>query len=130
MICKIVICKRVICKRTLANALSEKEEAALKAVQTVYFYAKTVVANNTYQEISEWLEFMIVAELANLDSGKNCTFTTHLITENFQNSIAERTNKRLQESPFITVLVDENTDITVMKKLCFYIGIINTDTMW
>lgn len=68
MICKIVICKRVICKRTLASALSEKGEAALKAVQTVYFYAKTVVANNTYQEISEWLEFMIVAELANLDS--------------------------------------------------------------
>jgi hypothetical protein len=75
-------------QRTLASALSKKEEAVLKAMQTVYFQAKTDVANNKYQDTLEWLEFMSVAELANLASGKNCTYTSHHIMEDFQDSIA------------------------------------------
>ena len=120
-------------KSTLESVSSKKEAAVLKALQTVYFLVKSDISNNKYQEILEWLEFMGVAELANLSGGSNATYTSHHILEDFQDSIAqvitESINLKIANSPFITVLVDESTDITVLKKLCIYFQIMNTTTM-
>lgn len=120
-------------KKTLTAAQSSKEQSVIKALQTVYYMAKTDIANNKYQETLEWLAFMGVEDLAHIGSGKNATYTSHHILEDMQKSITsvitEGINEKIQESPFITFLVDESTDIAVLKKLCIYIRILNINTM-
>jgi len=119
--------------KTIATALSQKEQSVIKALQTVYYMAKTDVANHKYQETLEWLEYMGIAELSHISSGKNATYTSHHIMEEMQDAIAKVITKQIDEritnSPFVTILVDESTDITINKKLCVYARLLNTSTM-
>lgn len=117
-------------EKTIAAALSQKEQAVVKAMQTVYFMAKTDTANNKYQETLEWLEHMGIAELSHISSGK-IYIASHNggLPDAIANVITGSIDKRIKDNPFITILVDESTDIAVHKKLCIYARLLNKTTM-
>ena len=81
--------------KSIATALSQKEQLVIKALQTVYYMAKTDVANHKYHETLEWLEYMGIAELSHISSGKNATNMSHHIMEEMQDAIAKVITKKV-----------------------------------
>ena len=103
------------------KAFNEEEESILAALKTTYFMAKENIAINKYTSFLNFLQFLDHGPAKRLSGS---TYHSRQITREMQDAIAsvitDELRSDMQKSQFITVMCDESTDATVLKKLCIY----------
>ena len=88
-------------------------------------------ASSSYGNFVDFMGYMNCPDIDQLNCGDNATYTSVDIAYEFQDSIAavihSSIEKTLLNSPCISLLADESTDISVTKKLVIYARAVNTD---
>ena len=104
--------------------LSAEDVAIIHALRTVYFLAKQDIASHKYPDFIDFLILQGCEGLRPLTKSGNATYKSHGIVSDMQDSITsviwKQIEKKLSDSDFISLMIDESCDITVMKKLCIY----------
>ncbi|XP_077863345.1 zinc finger protein 862-like [Saccoglossus kowalevskii] len=95
------------------------------AMKCIYWLAKNEVAHTTkYVSLLDFVKSMGCTYLEHLDQGGNANYTSERIVQEFLLSISGViTNKiysDIQKSPVFGTLMDETTDIAIMKQLITY----------
>ena len=118
-------------KKSIEKQLSDKEQAIISAMKCVYFMIKQGYASSGYGDFVDFMGYMNCPDIDQLNCGDNATYTSVDIAYEFQDSIAavihSSIEKTLLNSPCISPLADESTDISVTKKLVIYARAVNTD---
>ena len=106
----------------MEKAFNEEEESILTAMKTTYFMAKEDIAIHKYPSFLNFLQFLGNEPAKHFEGS---TYHSRQISGEMQDAIAkvitEKLGCDLQNSQFITVMCDESTDTTVLKKLCIYL---------
>ena len=116
-------------KKTVEIAISKKEGAVISAIETVYWLSKVNIATLKYPSLLEFLEKQGCSVVKDLNSGKNATYKSRQIAEEMQQAIADTLQndiiEDLKKAPFISIMTDESTDISVTGKLIFYVRFVD-----
>lgn len=106
------------------KALNEKEEAVLVGLKAVYWAAKEQLPMHKYESRMSLLAQLQCLHVAQLAHGKNASYTSDVTANDMLDSIATviRTeiDNKLIKSPFVSLFIDESTDIAVHTKLAIY----------
>ncbi|XP_077988181.1 zinc finger protein 862-like [Glandiceps talaboti] len=109
---------------TVSRALSDADKAIISAMQSVYWLAKEDIATLKYESLLKFLKFQGVDTLDTLKISQNATYTSRETADGMQDAIGSIIKKQivsqLRQSEFISVLSDESTDVSVVKKLVMY----------
>ena len=107
--------------RAVAAALTGKERAVHAAMKAVYWLCKEGIATQKYSSLLSLLELLNTPYVQELRCSENATYTSGIITNEMQDAIAEvikeDITKEIQESPSISILAGESTDISVIIML-------------
>ena len=106
------------------KAIAKKTEAAVSAMRCVYWLAKEGLPISKYESLVKFCKLQGCTALNDLDSGKNATYLSWQTAEEILEAIVEvivgDIDEQLKACKFMSVMIDESTDITVTKKLVIY----------
>ena len=118
-------------KRAMARVLTHQEEAITTAQKTAYWLVKENVATGKFGSLMKLLHQAGCLYIDKLDCGENAKYMSNKAAEEFQNActvvIAKEIERQIQQSRFVSVLVDESADISVTQKLVVYIRFMTED---
>ncbi len=119
--------------KAVRKAFSQSDEAVKVAMKTVYWATKEHLALNKYPSLMGFLASLKCPYIEHLDAGKNATYTSVHSAEDFLDSICSvlsaNITKKIERSPFVSLLGDETTDIAIDKKLNICVRLVDPDTM-
>lgn len=114
------------------RAVNDQEHAVIVAMKVVYWLAKESLPIHKYGSLLNLLKDLKVPFLEHL-SARNATYSSDKaagdMLESISSVIRKNTENQLQRSPFITILCDETTDVSVQKKLIMYTTSVDPDTL-
>ncbi|KAL5022803.1 hypothetical protein ScPMuIL_001958 [Solemya velum] len=115
-----------------ANAFSEEEEAILKAIKTVFWMASENLPLSKYEGLMGLMKDLEVPKLECLKVSERIDYTSYYtaneILAAISDQIEEEVDQKIRDSPFITLLSDESTDITNTKRMTINARIVNPKT--
>ena len=115
-------------QKSRVKVTSEQDKAALVLMKATHWMAQEGVPLSKFESLSSFLTEVCVPDLIPLQQ-KNITYSSrHTATEmltSLAQSVDAALKQKAQASPFVTVLVDESTDITNHKRLVLYIQILD-----
>lgn len=119
-------------QRAVRKALNEKEEAVLVGLKAVYWAAKEQLPMHKYESLMSLLAQLQCPHVAQLAHGKNATYTSDVTANDMLDSIAtvirNEIDNKLLKSPFVSLFIDESTEIAVHKKLAIYGRVLDPET--
>ena len=107
--------------------------AALKtAMQCLYWLVQNEIPHTmNYASLLEPVKFMECTDLKHLHCGENAKYTSRRITQEFIQVMGTTIEKSqlndLLSAPFCSLLIDETTDIAVLKEMVIYARFISSD---
>ena len=109
----------------IRGVVSAERMTVIAAMKCLYWLAKNEVPHTTkYQPLLQLLESMNCPYVESLKQGRNATYTSEMIIQDFLSTMAsqveEETLRHLMDSPYIGLMCDESTDISVLKQLVLY----------
>ena len=108
--------------RAVAAAPTVKERAVDAAMKAVYWLCMEGIATQKYSSLLSLLELLNTPYVQELRCSENATYTSGIITNEMQDATAEvikgDITKEIQESPSISILADESTDIMCNNNAC------------
>ena len=115
----------------MARVLTYQEEAITTAQKTAYWLVKENVATGKFGSLMKLLHQAGCLYIDKLDCGENAKYMSNKAAEEFQDAcavvIAKEIKRQIQQSRFVSVPVDESTDISVTQKLVVYIRFMTED---
>ncbi|KAK3107310.1 hypothetical protein FSP39_011602 [Pinctada imbricata] len=119
--------------RAVQNADSKEENAIKRCMKVVYWLAKECIPLSKYASLMELLIELEVPNLEHLKVGERVNYQSYNTATDMLKCMSNVINKdldqRIKQSPVLTILTDESTDIATNHKLCVMARIINTTTM-
>ena len=116
----------------MRKALNEKEEGVLVGLKVVYWVAKELLPIHKYECLMSLLVQLKCPHVGHLAHGKNATYASEVTANDMLDSIVtvirNRTDNKLLTSPFVSLFIDESTDIAVRKKLAIYARVLDPET--
>ena len=111
-------------KKAMEKALSRQEKGITTAQKVAYWLAKENVATRKFSSLMNLLCQTRCPHVDKLSCGENANYISDQAAEEFQEACAKvitnEIEKEIQQSRFLSVLVDESTDISVtLPKLAF-----------
>ena len=108
-----------------SEAISMERKSIVGAMKCLYWLAKHEIAHTTkYVPLLELVQDLGCSYFDNLRVGGNATYTSERIVQEFilhMGSQVERgVVQQLLSSPFVSLLCDETTDISVLKQMIVY----------
>ena len=118
-------------KKAMEKALSRQEEGITTAQKVAYWLAKENVATRKFSSLMNLLRQTSCPHVDKLSCGENANYMSDPAAEEFQEAcakvISKEIEKEIQQSRFLSVLVDESTDISVTQKLVVYVRFMTED---
>ncbi|XP_077862323.1 zinc finger protein 862-like [Saccoglossus kowalevskii] len=95
------------------------------ALKCIYWLAKNEIAHTTnYSSLMELMKGMGCSYLQHLDQGGNANYTSERVLQEFLDAISEVVKQEIfddiRRSPCFSILMDETTDIAILKQLITY----------
>ena len=119
-------------ERAVRKALNEKEEAVLVGLKAVYWAAKEQLPMLKYESLMSLLAQLQFPHVAQLAYGKNATYTSDVTANDMLDSIAtvirNEIDNKLLKSPFVSLFIDESSNVAVHKKLAIYGRVLDPQT--
>lgn len=115
-------------------AADSKEVLGLHVcLQVVFWMAKEAIPLSKYESLMNLLECLGTPNIKFLKVGKRIDYQSYNSACDFLEAISQSINERitvsLQNSPVITIMTDESTDIVVHHKLCISARIVDPITL-
>lgn len=112
-----------------ANVDSKEEAAITTIMRVIYWMAKECVPLSKYQSLIQLLKLLGTPNLDVLKIGEKIDYSSYTTACDILNALSTTLDKavteKLHQSPFITILTDESTDICVNHKLCISARIVD-----
>lgn len=110
-----------------------KEKATINLMKLCYWLAKEDIATSKIESLTELTNELQESTLSALrKENGDIAYAQRDTAAEFQEAIADEIrsdiSEKLRKSVAKSVLADESTDITVEKKLCIYVKILNNET--
>ena len=115
-------------QEAVMNSVSSQEQAVVSGMRTVYWLAKEHIATEKYNSLMNLLKLQGCKDIENLNVAKDAPYNSVQTAKDFQSVIAECIQDEITEklqSPFVSIMADESTDIAVSKKLLIYAKLIS-----
>lgn len=114
------------------RAMNKAETGLITCFKTVYWMAKENLAMAKYPSMMKFITDLHCPG-TEFEVGKNATYTSRTSALGMLQSIGtvvrRRVIKKLNASPYVALLADETTDISVAKKLIVSARLIDPDTL-
>ena len=117
-------------KKAMEKALSRQEEGITTAQKVAYWLAKENVATRKFRSLMNLLCQTRCPHVDKRSCGENVNYMSDQAAEEEEaraKVITNETEKEIQQSRFLSVLVDESTDISVTQKLVVYVLFMTED---
>lgn len=117
-------------KKAMEKALSRQEEGITTAQKVAYWLAKENVATRKFRSLMNLLCQTSCPHVDKRSCGENVNYMSDQAAEEEEaraKVITNETEKKIQQSRFLSVLVDESTDISVTQKLVVYVRFVTED---
>ena len=117
-------------KKAMEKALSRQEEGITTAQKVAYWLAKENVATRKFRSLMNLLCQTRCPHVDKRSCGENVNYMSDQAAEEEEaraKVITNETEKKIQQSRFLSVLVDESTDISVTQKLVVYVRFVTED---
>ena len=118
-------------KKAMEKALSRQEEGITTTQKVAYWLAKENVATRKFRSLTNLLCQTRCPHVDKRNCGENVNYMSDQAAEEFQEArakvITNEIEKEIQQSRFLSVLVDESTDISVTQKLVVYVRFVTQD---
>ena len=115
----------------IKKAHSEADKALIKAMKVVYWLVTENVALSKYESLMQLVKDLGV-DLAALKIGTRIDYESYYsakeILKSLSDDIDERVTRKLQDSPVLTILADESTDIGNRKRMVVNARVIDPKT--
>ncbi|XP_013403277.1 zinc finger protein 862-like [Lingula anatina] len=116
-------------KQAFCRALEGKDGAIMSAMKSVYWLVQEGIAIRKFGSLIELLRHLDCPNLSYLDQGDNAKYNSDTAGWDMVAAIAatveEDLLQKMKSSPFLTILADESTDITVTKKLVICVRLLD-----
>ena len=117
-------------KKAMEKALSRQEEGITTAQKVAYWLAKENVATRKFRSLMNLLCQTRCPHVDKRSCGENVNYMSDQAAEEEEaraKVITNETEKEIQQSRFLSVLVDESTDISVTQKLVVCVRFVTED---
>lgn len=117
-------------KKAMEKALSRQEEGITTAQKVAYWLAKENVATRKFRSLMNLLCQTRCPHVDKRSCGENVNYMSDQAAEEEEaraKVITNETEKEIQQSRFLSVLVDESTDISVTQKLVVHVRFMTED---
>ena len=119
-------------KQAFQEQVSLNRAALKTAMQCLFWLVKREIPHTTnYASLLEAVEFMGCSHLKHLHCGENAKYTSGRITQEFIQVMGSRIEKsqlnNVLNARFYSLLIDETTDIAVVKEMVIYACFIHSD---
>lgn len=120
-------------ERSQVKVTSQQDKAALVLFKATHWMAQEGVPLSKFESFSSFLTEVGVPDLVGLPlPQKAVSYSSRYTATEMLSSMADTVDaalkKKVKESPFVTVLTDESTDITNHKRLVVYVQIVDPQT--
>lgn len=119
-------------QKSVDKVLSNQEAAAVVALKTTYFLAQEGMAISKHGSLLDFLSELKCPNVEYLKCSKTVTYESDKAGAEMISSIASvirrKVDNKMINSPYISFLLDESTDIATHKKLVVYARVIDMDT--
>ena len=119
-------------RKAINKALSEKEKAVIVGLKAVYWLAKEQLPLHKYDSLMNLLIHLECPHIQKLKVSKATDYTSERSSNDMLNSLAtcirKQVDNQLLKSPFLSILADESTDISVTKNLVVFARVLDPDT--
>ena len=120
-------------KEATNKVLNDEEKAIILAMKCVYFLAKESVPLSKYPNFIAFLKFVETPHVDRLSVDQNTSYESYNSATDLLSSVVATIDKKstdkLQDSPVITIMTDESTDIVVHHKLCISARLVDPITL-
>ncbi len=114
---------------SFSRSMSEKEQATLMQMKTIYWMVKEGIALNKFGSLRDLLSALDCPYAGKMKVGENAKYTSLVAVNDMVSAMASciRQNvvEQLRSSPSISILADESTDLSVTKKLVLYAKVLS-----
>ena len=117
-------------KKAMEKALSRQEEGITTAQKVAYWLAKENVATRKFRSLMNLLCQTRCPHVDKRSCGENVNYMSDRAAEEEEaraKVITNETEKEIQQSRFLSVLVDESTDISVTQKVVVCVRFVTED---
>ena len=119
-------------QKSVDKVMSDQESAVVVALKTAYFLAQEGMPISKHGNILDFLSELNCPHVEHLKCTKTVTYESDKAGAEMISSIASVIRKKVGSmminSPYISFLLDESTDIATHKKLVVYARVIDMDT--
>lgn len=109
--------------------INEENAAIIHAMKSVYWLAKEDIATQKYDSLLHFMEDVGVESMKQLSIGANATYRSHHSAEEMQDAISTVINsdveKLIENSPFVSILVDDSTDKSTKENCIVYVKLLD-----
>ena len=119
-------------QKSVDKVMSDQESAVVVALKTAYFLAQEGMPISKHGNILDFLSELNCPHVEHLKCTKTVTYESDKAGAEMISSIASVIRKKVDcmmiNSPYISFLLDESTDIATHKKLVVYAWVIDMET--
>ncbi len=119
--------------KAVNKALTQEEKAIMICMKVVYFLCKEVIPLSKYKSFIDFLQELETPNLSSLrikDSIDYSSYPTALdLLKSISDTLDQNVTDKMKQSPVITLLTDESTDIVVHHKLVINCRIVDPTSL-
>ena len=109
----------------VSRVITANEEGVLCAMRTAYFMAKEDLAMSKHKPLMEFLNIQGCSVASSSQFSYSHSESVAEFHEVFCDVIQDEILCKIRTSPFLSIIIDETTDISVHKKLIVYVKLLN-----
>ena len=117
----------------MSKAQSKAEAGVTIAMKAVFWLCSESLPMSKYPSLIAFLKYLNVPDIEHLKCGKNVDYTSRKTADGLLEALSvvidENLTEKIKESPCVTVLTDESTDIVVHHKLAINIRIVHPTSL-
>ena len=122
-----------ILKDQIKTIFDKKDDVVIVALRIVYWMSKQGVPLSKFASLFDLLVELETPHAAEMNCGDNAHYKSSDsvwdMVECIANTIKNEIIDKCRASPFVSVLIDESTDIGVLKKLVVLLRVINPSNL-
>ena len=109
----------------ISNVVTANKEGVLCSMKTAYFMFKEDLATSKHSALMDFLKIQQCPAACSSQYTYSHSHSVAEFHEVFCDVIQEEFLSKIRNSPYLSVIIDESTDISVHKKLIVYVKILN-----
>ena len=119
-------------RQAFQSQIALNRSAVKVALECLYWLIKSEIPHTThYTSLVKAVEFMGCSQLEHLYHGENAKYSSQRVIQEFQQVMGEQIEleqlKNLLSSPLYSIMIDETTDVAILKEMVVYVRYLSSE---